>query len=99
MPALFTQQVDWVAADFGNEIGNATRRREIVNQWRHLRTLRLDNFARLRERHCVASVQKQFHIFARKLFCNGATDPAAGACDEISFHLLGKRRYAQRSTP
>jgi hypothetical protein len=40
----------------------------------------------LRERHGVASVQKQFHIFASKLFRYGATDPAAGTCDEISFH-------------
>ena len=75
-------------ADFGNEIGNATRRREIVNQGRHLRALRLDNFARLRERHRVASVQKQFHIFASELSRNGAADPAAGACDQISFHAL-----------
>jgi len=51
------EQVDRVPADFGNEIGNAMRRREIVNQWHHLRTLRLDNFARFRERHRVASVQ------------------------------------------
>jgi hypothetical protein len=58
-----------------------------VNQWRYLRTLHLDNFARLGERYRVASVQKQFHIFASELFGNGATDPAAGACDQISFHL------------
>src|SRR5205814_10246685 len=89
------EQVDWVTADFGDEIGNATRRREIVNQWRHLRTLRLDNFARLCQRHRVASVQKQFHIFSSELFGNGATDRAAGACDEISFHALPSMSNAQ----
>ena len=99
MPALFTSKSIGVPADFGDEIGNATRRREIVNQWHHLRTLRLDNFARLRERHCVASVQQQFHIFASEFFRNGAADPAAGACDEISFHLPRKRRTPDTQRP
>ncbi len=80
------EQVDRVPAGFRDEIGNATCRREIVNQRRHLRALRLDNFSRLRERHRIASVQQQFHVFASELFRNGAADPAAGACDEIPFH-------------
>jgi hypothetical protein len=43
-------------------------------------------------------VQKQFHIFASELFCNGAADPAAGACDEISFHFFSGENV-QRQTP
>jgi hypothetical protein len=41
----------------------------------------------LRKRHCVAAVQQQFHVFASEFFRNSAADPAAGACDEIAFHL------------
>src|SRR6266487_1536944 len=73
-----------------------------MNQWDHLRATRLDGLARFRESDRVAPVQEQNRILCSQLLGNGTADSAAGACDEVTLHCVGRKRRtsdAQRPTP
>ena len=87
---------------FRDQVGNAMRIGQIMNQKCDLRTVRLDRLARLRQSNRVAPVQKQLHVFRGNLLRYRATNAAARACDKITLHITRRKRRtpnAQRPTP
>src|SRR5579885_2799506 len=93
---VIDQQVDWSCASLGNQIGNALRSRQIMDQKRHSCALRLDDSARLRQSDGVGPVHQKINILARESLRDGPADSAAGSCNEVAFHVTDRSCPMQR---
>ena len=93
------EQIDWCLPNFRNEVGNARRLCQVMNQEHDLGATRLDGLARLREGNRIAPVQEQLRVVCGQRLSDRAANSAARACNKITLHFrLTKTSNAQRST-
>src|SRR5439155_21595635 len=86
------EQIDWSLPNFRNEIGNAQRLCQVMNQEHDLCATRLDGLARLRQGNGIAPVQEQLRIVCGQRLSVRVANSAARACDEITFHSTSRKR-------